>query len=303
MTLISNFELLVKRIAPTSGNASIDAPFRRVVQGYFLHISNPNNRPVNFRIRAHFPAWTTASPDTISDRELVNRNHIYTYDITGGSNNGQNVYERMRCRSIKKGSRSLITRGLTLGARQTAAFKLLPDLNSGAVDLADPKLEVRGYLEIAQLRPFFGTQPAPKPIDLLFTPETRGTFLDNLYPNFSGNARNLDFDQIAYSMPTSTGAALMNVSKLEYSLIICGFIPDVGTFDVPELVIEDKLDFEEDFQGYRFLSSKGNKQLQNAIQKFTKKHKEVKVDMSHARQRVEEILNKEKFEQDDEIKQ
>jgi len=296
MAIISNFELLIKRIAPLSGNGIIDAPFRRAVQGYFLHISNPNNRTVNFRIRAHYPAWTNLSPDSLIDRELVNgasnlRNHIYTYDITGGPNNAQNVFEPMRCRIIKNGSRSLITRNLSLGACQTAAFKLLPDLRSTALDLSHPRLEIRGYLEIAQLKPFFSS--SPQPIDLLFTPESRGTFLDNTYPDTANTGEKLDFDQIAYSMPTSTGAASINVSKIEGSFILCDLLSLDNDSDLKlsDIIVEEPFDYEEDFQGYRYLSSKGNKQLQEITEGLMNKYKGIEIDLDTARQQLEEVLN------------
>ncbi|MEO0627897.1 MAG: hypothetical protein AAFY91_12965 [Bacteroidota bacterium] len=303
MALISSFELLVKRIAPSSGNPAVDAPFRRVVQGYFLHISNPNDREVLFRIRARFPSWNNSSPDQLKDRELVGgnenrRNHIYTYDITGGSNSGQDVSEPMSCLTSRNGSKTLITSNLTIGPYQTASFKLLPDLSSPRIDVNNPRFEVRGYLEIALVRETPAITPAPNPVDLLFTPETRGTFLDNSYPDFSGSGTNLDFDQIAYSMPTSTGSAQITVSKVEVNRLLCFIVPPrfefPFEFEIPEFPLTEDIDFIEDAQGYKFISEKGNKQLEKITQKISKKYKGIEFDLASCRRQVESGLNRKK---------
>ena len=102
MATISTFELLVKRIAPlVPGNpGGVNEAFRRVVQGYFLTIANPNERLVRFRMRAHLPTLSVDSPFPEIARELVagnpsTRNHVFTYDITGGPVFGQVAFDSM----------------------------------------------------------------------------------------------------------------------------------------------------------------------------------------------------------------
>ncbi|MEQ9440353.1 MAG: hypothetical protein RIG62_14965 [Cyclobacteriaceae bacterium] len=284
MAIISTFELLVKRIAPLTGNPNIDALFRRVVQGYFLTITNPTDRTVTFRLRARCSRLTGRGTDTAVERELVLgnpnvRNHIYTYDITGGPNNGQDVYEPLRCRSVGEHSVSMITRNLTIEPLQTAAFKLLPDTTSAAINLADPQLEIRGYLEIVQV------PRSSSPVDLIFTPEIRGSFLDNDFP--MGGP--YDFDQIAYSIPTTTGAAQMTVDETEFPFILC-FDFD---FKLPPIEFDpfEKLPVARDFQGNQYLDDKGIKALQDEVNKWQKKYPEATFNFKAIKSEVESILN------------
>ena len=230
MATISTFELLVKRIAPlVPGNpGGVNEAFRRVVQGYFLTIANPNERLVRFRMRAHLPTLSVDSPFPEIARELVagnpsTRNHVFTYDITGGPVFGQVAFDSMDfAGTFCEGNKDLYsTPTLLLPPCQTATVKLLPDITSPVIDLADPQLEVRGYIDLVQVVSIEFSQgdgglvqvrfEEPDPVDLLITPEIRGTFLDNDYPTPGGAS--LDFDQLAYSLPTATGAATMTVRE------------------------------------------------------------------------------------------
>ncbi len=295
MANISTFELLVKRIAPLVGNPLIDAPFRRAVQGYFLTISNPNDRDIFFRIRARIPVIDPASPDRIVQRELINgspadRNHIYTYDITGGPENGQLVYEPMRCRRTTFGGsqRTFVTRNLRLPPGQTAAYKLLPDIVSPTVNLPEPALEIRGYLEFVQLDSFIiiirpdGTfelvSVDAAPADLLFTPEIRGTFLDNNYP---GGA-DLDFDQIAYAMPTSTGGAQMTITESESLFLIC---------NLPFILDPADLSGSIDFSGRVVLDEKTLKKIDAKVKKHQKIEPDQRFELKDVAGEIEATLN------------
>ena len=226
MAEISTFELLVKRIAPliTGNPGGVNAAFRRVVQGYFLTVANPNNRKVLMRMRTHIPLNSGIFPQI--NRELVpgtqlTRNHVYAYDITGGTNNGQIRYEDLfYVRTACNTENLLSTATLSLPACQTSLVLLVPDIGSPVINLTDPKLEIRGYIEFVQVvdLQFVEVAPGiykvifvrPDPINLIFTPEIRGTFLDDNYPG----GTNLDFDQTAYSLPTTTGAASITVEKV-----------------------------------------------------------------------------------------
>jgi hypothetical protein len=97
----------------------------------------------------------------------------------------------------------------TLGipAHKTALVTLLPNLNEKTVlNLDDPNfvpdLEIRGYVEIGLLAP-----GGPEAINLLLTPEHRGTFLPK---NLKSPI--LDLDQLAYSLPTANGGSLFTLT-------------------------------------------------------------------------------------------
>ena len=300
MANISTFELLVKPIAPLTGNPLIDAPFRRAVQGYFLTISNPNNFSSFFRIRVRTPVWDARSPDPLNAREIVNgdaatRNHIYTYDIIGGPQNNQQVYEPLRCRttSFNGFQRHFITQNLKLPAGQTASFKLLPDLVSPAINLANPRLEIRGYIELVQLRGLvFETRPdgttiiifsGASPINLMFSPETRGTFLDNAYPG----GTNLDFDQIAYSIPTSTGGANVLIEEgTEQFLVLC-FFPFLPDLPIKIEELEGKLDFSGRFT----LNDTCLRQLNKRVEAYNNEYPEANLTLSMVRDQIEKEIN------------
>ena len=286
MTIISTFELLIKPIAPPSGNPNIDTLFRRVVQGYFLTITNPNSRLVKFRIRARCPRLKNNSQDGIVDRELVTTNHIFTYDITGGPNSGQQISRPLTCRFSDADTVSMVSSNLEIGPLQTASFKLLP--NTATQLSANPRLEIRGYIEIAQLVDF-GIGGVP-PVDLIFTPEVRGSFLDNAYPQGGGP---YDFDQIAYGIPTTTGGSLMAVTKTESSLLLCFLQPfppitndiQIGPFPL------DKYSYAEDADGNRFLDDDGVKQFRKEVEAAKKENPDIKIDFRQARKELEDILN------------
>jgi hypothetical protein len=105
------------------------------------------------------------------------------------------------------------TKAFTIGPLQTASVNLLPNLSGGQV-LLNEKLEIRGTVELVR-RPFRREfwLGAP-PVDVLVTPEIRGTFLDN---NFTGAATEaaLDFDQINYGLPVASGKGRNTVEGLD----------------------------------------------------------------------------------------
>ena len=257
MADISTFELLVKRIAPIVGDPfnPINALFRRVVQGYFLTISNPNNTPVLLRFRVRIPVYDPTSEDSLADRELLSNNHIYNYEITEGA---EAFSGPLSCRNtvMNGNQRTLISRNHLLPRGQTASFKLLPNLGpDSTIDLMEPRFEVRGYIEVVQLRQLLGEiQPdgsvifsllGVNPVNLYFTPEIRGTFLDNAYPDFAGISGELDFDQLAYAIPTVPGGARIQLEEATESLfVIC------GPFPLPDLdlaAITGRLDYSGRF--------------------------------------------------------
>ena len=291
MALVSTFELLVKRIAPLTPSTPVNAAFRRVVQGYFLTIANPNEFSVELVVRATIPTWVgmPPSPDPQNARELVSgnqftRNHIYTYDITGGVNNGQVIYDDM-FGSIKcDGNAKLFsTTVLKLPACQTAAVKILPDIASPAINLANPRLEIRGFIEIFRL-PLF---PFPiRPVDLILTPEIRGTFLDNDYPDFCGG-KGLDFDQIAYSLPLVDGSARVKVGGLQIGNSEIGFPYNLFSTEVEQI----ELDTRRDFAGKIILGDQSLQYFERLINIEKEINPSFEFDLSSFREYVEFELN------------
>ncbi|AFY34785.1 hypothetical protein [Calothrix sp. PCC 7507] len=173
MALLSTFELLVKPISPV-GPAAVA---RTVVQGYFLTIANTSN--ANVRLRLQFTATTP---------ELNIADTVTISDVTGA-----NIFSDL---TSVVGDPKRFTFNVGIPANDTALITLLPDVSKPEV-LAAKNLEIRGYAEIFLISPF-----APNSVDLLLTPEHRGTFLpQNLAVAIP------DFDQLAYALPTANGSS------------------------------------------------------------------------------------------------
>jgi len=203
--IVSNFELLVKRIAPPGDPVS-----RRVVQGYFLSVTNLENRKINLAL------GLTIS--NASENRIINPNINVqgVFDNGGTDNQTLNIFAlpplpgNPFIRRYKTGQ-------FTLRAGQTGLVAILPNVGLFA-NTPNPNLEIRGYVELNQRRISNIVPSDPVPVaTVLVTPETRGTFLDDDYPNndepspFNG----LDFDQISYSLPTASGAAQNEVKGLK----------------------------------------------------------------------------------------
>lgn len=194
--LLSTFELLLKKITPNAG--TISGSDRGVLQGYFLNLSNPTAS--NLRLRLRFNATTPSiDPDQLLD--ILD---------TGGSNDFSGSL-------VSDGSPNRFRYDFTLNAGDTGLFILQPNILK--LDPKADQVEVRGFVEIFILVPFFFGSPRP----LLLTPEHRGTFL----PSPDGNG---EFDQLAVSLPTSTGASLMVVDTLVNPF-----------FETPTVTIPDSL--------------------------------------------------------------
>lgn len=82
MAIISNFELLLKPIAPPVGSAAEVA--RTAVQGYFLEISNLECKDIKFFFRTK--ASVRELPGSSVNTELTASNHLLVYDITLDNN-------------------------------------------------------------------------------------------------------------------------------------------------------------------------------------------------------------------------
>ncbi|MEM9009236.1 MAG: hypothetical protein AAGE59_37765 [Cyanobacteria bacterium P01_F01_bin.86] len=182
--LLSTFELLLIPITPTPG--TVAGSDRSILQGYFLNVSNPNSFSLRIRLRfnALTPSLNISNLVSILDRD---GNNDFSSLLSDGPN-------RFRFE-------------FTLDANDTALFILQPDIRS-----LNPttNLEVRGFVEIFTVSNFpLPFLPSTNP--LLVTPEHRGTFLPS--PDAAGAAA-AEFDQLIVSLPTSTGAGLLNVDSI-----------------------------------------------------------------------------------------
>jgi len=209
MAIISNFELLAKPIAPAGGPAGEVA--RVAVQGYFIEISNLENRDLTLIVRTRTskrdPA--TDSPDT----EFNANNHLFVYDITQDNNTNGTLQSAGELIVDKQLGHSIVC--LVLPAGQTASLGILPNTANQLTvpGSPPPDLAIRGYSEIVQSSNIDSLFPltfsAPTTANILVSPEHRTTFIDPQFdPTSAAVQAGLDFDQVAYSLPTSNGRAL-----------------------------------------------------------------------------------------------
>ncbi len=203
---VSTFELLVKPIAPV---APIPVPFqgvaRRVVQGYFLTITNLFREDIRFTFEFNS---STPQPDNLNRRLSVD-NVDLLYDIAGDNLSLENI--SLLTPNFFSSVYKLVG-SFTLPSEQTATVQLLPRLTGRLLGDPDPDFEIRGVLKLlvppivrnGRLEP-----QANEEIPILLQPEIRGTFLPN---DFS--APNLDFDQINYSLVPANGKAENEVKPI-----------------------------------------------------------------------------------------
>ena len=230
---ISTFELLAKPIAPLDKlTAELLPVARRIVQGYFLTISNLEAFSLVYRIE-----FTISKPVLPNDpnRTIIlglNKNVGLFVDVAGDNNeipltqNGE----------VYSGS-------FKIPARQTASVELLPILPTA---LAPAMLEVRGFVSLFSKKKIF--VPA-KRYKVLLNPEIRGTFLPNDFATVPPSPPNpdLDFDQINYTLALASGKALNEIipeKGFQFSIDLPTIQPILeqfrnGTLDLASLEAED----------------------------------------------------------------
>ena len=211
-TVISNFEVLVKRLIPPS--VDILGAGRTVIQGYFLTISNLNLSSA-VTLRLNFRAQT---PNITSQPLLA------FFDV-----NGTNTV------LTSTGTNIIRTYTVTIPAGDTGLFILQANVgNPGLIDSANT--EIRGYVTVSLANPF-----GSRSFDLLVTPEHRGTFLPKGYvvPSTPPIVTTLDFDQLAYALPTANPGNKFTLSQINFafsrSISTIPNLSDLATFD-PDLL-------------------------------------------------------------------
>ena len=224
---ISTFEILAKPIAPVGGNLS--AVGRRIVQGYFLTISNLEAFSVVYRID-----FTISLPASADPNKILLDNAVLLVDFEG-PNTEVPLTQVLGQPEVYRGF-------FTIPAHKTASVQLLPKLP----DVLTPGLlEVRGYVSLS--RAVFGLPPESfPPVKVLLNPEIRGTFLPNNFP--SGATTELDFDQINYTLAIASGKGLNEIPNVTGSASFTLDVPTIepileqlrnGTLDLASLVADN----------------------------------------------------------------
>lgn len=190
---ISTFEILTKRIAPPI--PGLEAVARRVVQGYFLTISNLEAIDLLYRIE-----FTVSLPVPADSNKILLNNAFLVVDVEGSNTPISLIQDAVKPK---------LYRGFfKIPAHKTASVQLLPILPAS---LTPGLLEVRGYVSLF-LPPRRIFPPAPqskKPVKVLLNPEIRGTFLPNDFSPLTTSP--LDFDQINYTLAIASGKALNEI--------------------------------------------------------------------------------------------
>ncbi len=223
---ISTFEILTAPIAPVVGIPPALIPVaRRVVQGYFLTISNLEPISVRYRIEFSISLPVPADPNKI----LLN-NAVLIVDVEG-------LNTPIALTQVP--NKPQVYRGFfTIPAHKTASVQLLPKLP----DVLTPGLlEVRGYVSLFRVRTKFPFFPALPPVKVLLNPEIRGTFLPNDFPSEARTSP--DFDQINYTLAIASGKGLNEIPsepRFPFSIDLPTFEPFLeqlrnGTLDLASL--------------------------------------------------------------------
>jgi hypothetical protein len=211
---ISTFEILTAPIAPVMGIPPVLLPVaRRIVQGYFLTISNLEAFSVVYRID-----FTISLPVPADPNKILLNNAVLLVDFEGPNTEVPLTQQLPAKPEVYSGF-------FTIPAHKTASVQLLPKLPDV---LAASMLEVRGYVSLS--RAVFGFPPESfPPVKALLNPEIRGTFLPNNFP--APPATELDFDQISYTLAIASGKGLNEIPN------VTGNVTGSASFtlDVPTL--------------------------------------------------------------------
>ena len=142
---VSTFELLVKRIAPPPADPAVA---RRVVQGYFLTMSNLEDKEflytLDFQYQPSHPARCRSQPWQaigIVLLDIAGANQVLTLAPSTATVKHDSVFPQV----------------FGWGAKQTASLQLLPNINNPALlTNPNPDLEVRGFVQL-RLPAVFGS--------------------------------------------------------------------------------------------------------------------------------------------------
>lgn len=212
---VSTFELIFKNQAPITPNGV--AALERVLQGYFLTISNLENKQYQFAVSfTIFPP-----PAGVPNQALrtLSGNTVCFVD-TGGGDNSAGTLIGPASGGVFTPSNGLIS----IPPQGTALVAVLPSVfPSSPLDtspIADPNFEVRGFVRItvppvvvfftlpSGLRIPLLSKQGNSPVRVLLTPQHRVTFLSIPTPPQLAQINS----QSQASLPTASGGALASLT-------------------------------------------------------------------------------------------
>jgi hypothetical protein len=212
---VSTFELIFKNQAPITPNGV--AALERVLQGYFLTISNLESRQYQFAVS--FTIFPPPAGTPNQALRTLSGNTVCFVDSGGGDNSAGTL--------IASSSGSVFTPSsglISIPPQGTALLAVLPSVfPSSPLDsspIADPNFEVRGFVRIT-VPPILETITLPSglririlkkqgigPVRVLLTPQHRITFLSIPTPPQLAQINS----QSQASLPTASGGALTSLT-------------------------------------------------------------------------------------------
>lgn len=225
---VSTFELIYKPQAPAAptGSAAVD----RVIQGYFLAITNLEDNEYRYRLEFVISPPPVGIPN--QDVRSLAGNTLVFVD-TPGTDNQQGILNGTLTSEVFTPSTGFVRvppRGTALVAVLPSVFGPLP---GDPTPIATPTFEVRGFVRIslpALLQfpsmvggfPFRRVPQSDRPVKVLLTPQNRATFL---------TASGAISDQTQTGLPLASGQALNEIPPEPGGPIIIG--PLVAAKDIP----------------------------------------------------------------------
>jgi hypothetical protein len=242
MIVVSTFEVLFKRLFPDPGNqVNFD---RRVVQGYFLSLTNLEDKAYTYAIEFHISEPDAALPNP--ERRRPNGGNCVVFFDTAGENQATSVVSYATTGGGVYGPGGGVpgSAGFStfrIPARSTGLVLFFPDpFTFPGFTTTNPQVEVRGHvkLRLPALRRnrFFYQAQSTQPVRVLLNPETRATF-------FPDAAAGVTFSQTHSLLHTASGAA-ENALDPDPSFFVFDFFDDLGA------VLPDRIPF---VAGKRFL--------------------------------------------------
>ncbi len=217
---VSNFELIYKAQAPVP---PIGVPnVETVVQGYFLTITNLEDKALSYRVEF----VTTPPPATAPQRALRTlADNTVVFVDSPGSDNAPGALTGSIDDTIFR-----LNRFVRIPPNGTALIAVLPSIfNLPGLDptpITQPEFEVRGYVRLTlpalfQFGPGLFLRPqSDVPVKVLITPQHRSLFL-------TPEPANQITDQVVSPLPTASGAA-ENLLDPEQGIIFPMPLPAVG---------------------------------------------------------------------------
>ncbi|HJQ57987.1 MAG TPA: hypothetical protein VJ890_13845 [Vineibacter sp.] len=201
---ISHFELIYKPQSPSTptGTAAVD----RVIQGYFLEITNLEDKEYRYRLEFVISPPPVGTPNRLF-RTLAGNALVFV--DSGGTDNQQGILS-----GTLADERFLPSTGFVrVPPRGTALVAVLPSVfgpvQGDSTPIVNPIFEVRGYVNITLpavrqkgppfVYPFFTVPQSNTPVRVMLTPQNRTTYL---------TALGAISDQTQSSLPLASGSAI-----------------------------------------------------------------------------------------------